>query len=70
MMRTINEISNEVKKTTGKLRRMKVRENFGQKQLRALEDYIGFLGDYDQATRIYAIQALDALGDYCANKTY
>jgi hypothetical protein len=70
MMRTMNEIKTEYNRLQKKLNRMKIRENFGQKELRALEDYIGFIGDYDQATRIYITMALDSLRTYCENKSY
>ncbi len=60
---------NEINKTRNKLIRMKVRENFGQKQLRALEDYIGYMGDYNQIDQRNIIQCLNGLKTYCEDKS-
>jgi hypothetical protein len=69
-MRTMNEIKSEYTRIQKKLDRMKVRENFGQKELRAYEDFIGYIGDYDMATRVYAIRFLDDMRTYCYTKSY
>jgi hypothetical protein len=69
-MRTIIEITKEVNKIEKKLIRAKVRENFGQKELRALEDYIGFIGDYPINERECIQDRLNDIRTYCENKSY
>lgn len=67
-MRTIEQIRTEVYRIEKKLKRAKVRENFGQKDLRGLDDYIGYLPDYSYQEREIIFAHVKRLQDYCYNK--
>jgi hypothetical protein len=69
-MRTINEILRESVRIQKKLNRMKIKENFGQKEIRAYEDFIGYVGDYDMKTRKTIEDILMDIRVYCENKSY
>jgi len=70
MMKTMVEIIKEYNVVMGKLKRQKIKENFGQKELRLFNDFIGNINDYNRGDRNDINTLLSAINYYIDNKTY
>lgn len=68
-MKTVNEIQCCTNKFRRKLMGKPVRENFGNKELRSLDDFIGNVYQYSYEDRLTINRITDNFFDWCVNYT-
>ena len=65
-MRTIEQIKNKVKSLTLKLKKKSLYENFGEKEIRMLNDYVGDIyADYSYGDRLTIYKIINEFSDWC-----
>jgi len=68
-MKTILQITNKIKQLKNKLSKKAVRENFGDKEQRQLDDFIGNTYDYSYDDRLMINSIVNVFHDWCGNYT-
>jgi len=66
MKRTVEQIRKKAKELKNVLKKKKICENFGDKEIKMLKDYIGIYG-YDWVTRQEIYKILDDFVEWCSN---
>ena len=65
--RTIKQIWNKVESLENRLKAKKICENFGDKEIRELDNFIGDIYSYDYFDKIEIISIQKVFMDWCAN---
>jgi len=66
MKRTVEQIRKKAKELKNVLKKKKICENFGDKEIEMLKDYIGIY-EYDWVTRQEIYKILDDFVEWCSN---
>ena len=66
-MKTIKQIEQKVKRLQSRLRGCLVYENFGEKQVKELEDFIGDIYEYSYEERKYINIIVREFSNWCCN---
>ena len=66
MKRTVEQIRKKAKELKNVLKKKKICENFGDKEIKMLKDYIGIY-EYDWVTRQEIYKILDDFVEWCSN---
>jgi len=69
MLKKVEDILMKAAKLTGKLNGKPVKENFGAKEIRELNDYIGTIWEYEYNDRCAIIIIQKSFSDWCGNYT-
>jgi hypothetical protein len=67
-MRTIQEVNKKVRLLKAKLMKKKVCENFGDKEKRALKEYMGCVYSYPYLMREEIIRIIESFDNWCMNR--
>jgi len=68
-MKTISQIKEKASALKRSLAGKPIVENFGEKQMRALDDYVGDIYDYPYSKRMVIIIITGDFFDWCVNYT-
>ena len=68
-MKTKTQILKRIAALKTTLKKKQIYENFGQKEVRKLEEFIGPVYDYPYETRLENISLISAFDDWCMNYT-
>ena len=68
-MKSLSQIRKKCNTLKGQLRKKQVVENFGDKEIRKLEDFIGDIYSYDYSDRMEIIGTTNDFADFCGNYT-
>ena len=68
-MKTTKQIRNKIDTLKQKLRKKRIVENFGDKEQRELEVYIGSIWDYDYSDRMLIASMTKQFFEWCYNYT-
>ena len=69
MLKTVEQILMKTTKSISKLNGKVVKENFGNKEIRELKDFIGTIYDYPYNDRCAIIIIQKCFADWCGNYT-
>lgn len=67
--KTVTEVRRKIEQAKRKLRTKPFVENFGQKEVRKIQDFAGDLMDYDYLIRLEISGMIDGFSDWCMNYT-
>lgn len=68
-MRTNSQINKKISQLKTKLRKRQIYENFGQKEVKQLEEFIGPIFDYSYDERLRNIGIIRDFDNWCMNYT-
>lgn len=66
-MKSLTQIRKRASTLKSSLRKKPIRENFGDKEIRKLEDFIGDIYSYSYINRMEIIKITNDLADWCGN---
>jgi len=66
-MKTPCQVRNKIIKLKKKLKSSPICENFGDKEIRALDDYVGDIYEYSWADKQVIFSMMDEFQNWCAN---
>jgi len=67
-MKTLDQIRHKSHQIQRKLENKKIVENFGNKEERELEEFVGDIYGYSYYSRLEIIQILNQFSEWCRNK--
>lgn len=65
-MKDIKQIENKINQLMIKLSKKPLRENFGDKEIRELEEYVGYIWDYSYEERMKIMKLQSEFFTWCA----
>jgi len=66
-MKSLTQIRKRASTLKSSLRKKPIRENFGDKEIRKLEDFIGDIYSYSYTDRMEIIKITNEMADWCSN---
>ncbi len=68
-MKTISQIHRKIKQLKNKLSKKTIKENFGDKEQRELDEFIGDKYEYDYGTRLVINDVVNLFSNWCGDYT-
>jgi len=68
-MKSIKTIESKIKQLQGRLKKKLLVENFGDKEQKILEDFVGDIYEYPYAERLIITDRIDDFSQWCMNYT-
>ena len=67
ILKTVKQIKNKIQSLKNKLEKKQLKENFGEKEQRELDDFIGDVWEYDYCDRMIIISLTKNFFEWCYN---